>query len=85
MRRTRVGGDAGPFGRASHARAEVVSVCRASGDRRRSTRRFCSGACSRAARRVVVIPIAHQRRIRERCPRDMENIDYAKVEQISYA
>ena len=63
----------------AYARADVVSVCRASGDRRRSTSRFCAGACSRAAWRVV-IPIAHQRRIRERCPRDMENIDCAKVE-----
>ena len=69
----------------AHARAEVVSVCRASGDRRRSTRRFCSGACSRVAWRVVVIPIAHQRRIRERCPRDMENIDLLRSQQISCA
>ena len=51
----------------AYARADVVSVCRASGDRCRSTRRFCAGACSRAAWRVL-IPIAHQRRIRERCP-----------------
>lgn len=59
-------------GNASHARAEVASTCRACGEpivARRSTRRFCSGACRqrvhRADRRPMLAPIAHQRRIRD--------------------
>ena len=56
----------------AHARIQVASACRACGehvDARRSTRRFCSGACRQAAwrsERPLPRPVAHQRRIRER-------------------
>jgi hypothetical protein len=56
----------------AHARTEVASACRVCGEHvhaRRSTRRYCSGACRQAAhragRRPMLAPIAHQRRIRD--------------------
>jgi hypothetical protein len=48
----------------AHPRAEVASACRAceeATNARRSTRRYCSGACRQAVWRTEVIPIAYQR------------------------
>jgi len=81
----------------AHARIEVASFCRACGeliDARRSTRRFCSSACRkavhRAGRRPLLVPIAHQRRIRDieasRDPRPaMATLEGATVVEIPFA
>jgi hypothetical protein len=81
----------------AHARAEAASACRACGDpvnARRSTRRFCSGACRQAAHRAgqrpILARVAHQRRIREReAARDpkpqMTTLEGCTVEQITHA
>jgi hypothetical protein len=80
----------------AHARTEVASACRACGEHveaRRSTRRFCSGACRQTSwrtKRPLLRPVAHQRRIRdveaERDPRPpMATLEGCAVEQITYA
>ena len=81
----------------AHARAEVAAACRVCGehvDARRSTRRFCSGACRqrayRTGRRPMLVPVAHQRRIRERettlDPRpQMMTLEGSTVERVSFA
>ena len=83
--------------RRAYARAQVASACRVCGgqvDARRSTRRYCAGACRqrayRADRRPKLVPVAHQRLIREReAARDprpvMATLDGCTVEQITYA
>ena len=83
----------------AHARTEVASACRACGEHvhaQRSTRLYCSSPCRqrayryRAARRPILAPIAHQRRIREReAARDprpqMATLEGCTVEQVSFA
>ena len=81
----------------AHARAEVASACRACGEHvhaRRSTRRYCSSPCRqrayRAGRRPMLVPVAHQRRIREReAARDprplMATLEGCTVERIPFA
>jgi hypothetical protein len=82
----------------ARARTVIASACRACGDGivdvQRSTRRFCSGACRqrayRAGRRPLLVPVAHQRRIRDieaaRDPRPvMTSLEGCAVEQIPHA
>ena len=81
----------------AHARTQVASACRACGehvDARRTTRRFCSSPCRqrayRAGRRPILVPVARQRRIREReaalDPRPaMSTFEGCTVEQVPFA
>jgi hypothetical protein len=82
----------------AHARAEVASACRACGEpinAHRTTRRFChGGACRqrayRAGRRPIVVPVAHQQRVRLReaalDPRpQMTNVEGSTVERVPFA
>jgi hypothetical protein len=55
----------------AHARTQVASACRACGEpveARRLTRRYCDSACRqrayRAGRRPMLVPVAHQQRVR---------------------
>jgi hypothetical protein len=80
-----------------HARTQVASACRACcapTNAQRSTRRFCSGPCRqrayRADPRPILVPVAHQRRMREqeaaRDPRPtMATLDGCTVVEIPYA
>ena len=81
----------------AHARTEVAAACRACANPTnalRSTRRFCSSPCRqrvyRAGRRPLLVPVAHQARIRERQaaldPRpQMATLEGSKVERVSFA
>jgi hypothetical protein len=81
----------------AHTRAEVASACRACGEHvhaQRSTRRYCSSPCRqrayRAGRKPILVPVAHQHRIREReaalDPRPaMTTLEGCTVERIPFA
>jgi hypothetical protein len=78
----------------AHARAAVAAACRACSEplnARRSSARFCSGACRQRAWRSgmpLPSPVCHQRRIREReaalDPRPQATLEGCTVERIAY-